>query len=92
MYSSKERIESGATLDKFRDFLTSIQTTDNELFICLYNDKVVGMSGLHCEKAERFKHRISMGINVLRDYWGVGVGSLLMETAIECFNSKDHKK
>ena len=63
--SARERIESGFTLDKFRDFLNSTVGTDNEFFICLSDDRVIGMLGLHCEIRERLRHRVSLEMNIL---------------------------
>lgn len=88
--SSRERIESGTSLESFSAFLESTRHTDNEFFICLLDNKIIGMLGLHCESRKRSAHRISMGMNVLRDYWGMGAGSLLLDHAIAHFQSTSH--
>lgn len=84
--SSSERRET-MPIERFRDFLASRATTNNRFFICLHKDKVVGMLGMHEEVGERFKHRISLGMNILKSHWGMGGGRLLLEAAIHHFNS-----
>lgn len=88
--SASERIQSGFTLNKFREFLSSTSTSDNEFFICIYEGGIIGMLGLHNETHQRFSHRISLGMNVLKEFWGMGAGSLLIKSAISYFHSKDH--
>ena len=86
--SSSERRDT-MPLEKFREFLASAATTNNRFFVCLHEDKVVGMLGIHEETRERFKHRISLGMNILKAHWGHGGGRLLLEAAIHHFNSVD---
>lgn len=86
---SSERKES-MPLERFREFIASGATTNNRFFICLYNDKVVGMLGMHEEARDRFKHRISLGMNILKSHWGRGGGRLLLEAAIDHFNSVEN--
>lgn len=86
---SRERLKR-VPLGTFRGFLESSAATDNEFFLCLYDNKVIGMLGLHSENRERFSHRISLGMNILKDYWGQGGGHLLLKAAIDYFHSKKH--
>ncbi len=74
-------------LERFREFIASGATTNNRFFICLHEGEVVGMLGMHEETRERFRHRISLGMNILRSHWGHGGGRLLLEAAIDHFNS-----
>ncbi len=86
---SAERKET-MPIERFREFIASSATTNNRFFICLHRDKVVGMLGMHEEIGERFKHRISLGMNILKSHWGRGGGRLLLEAAIDHFNSVEN--
>ncbi len=83
---SSERKET-MPIEKFREFIASGNATNNRFFVCLDGEKVVGMLGMHEEARDRFKHRISLGMNILRTHWGRGGGRLLLEAAIDHFNS-----
>ncbi len=83
--SSTERLESGFSMDSFSKFLNSRADSDNDFFIALYNGKVIGMLGVHCESRSRFSHRASIGMNILKKFWGIGAGTLLLDTAIKYF-------
>ncbi|GLI57567.1 hypothetical protein PM10SUCC1_30810 [Propionigenium maris DSM 9537] len=83
---SSERKET-MPIEKFREFIASGTATNNKFFVCLDGERVVGMLGMHEEARERFKHRVSLGMNILKGHWGQGGGKLLLEAAIDHFNS-----
>lgn len=86
---SSERLKR-VPMEIFREFLESSALTDNEFFICLCSNKVIGMLGLHSENRTRFSHRISLGMNILKDYWGMGGGHLLLKATLDYFHSNKH--
>lgn len=45
-------------------------------------DKIVGVGSLNGNKQSRIKHRASIGVSVLKDYWHQGIGSDLMSALI----------
>jgi ribosomal protein S18 acetylase RimI-like enzyme len=61
------------------------------MLVALDGDKIVGNGIIEREKIKRFSHRAELSITVLRDYWGRGIGSHLMEMMIDfCKNSGVH--
>lgn len=45
--------------------------------------KVVGSAGLHQSQNPRLRHVAGVGISVHPDYWGIGVGSHLMQSLLD---------
>ena len=54
-------------------------------FIALNHQKIIGqISGFYIlGKGQRLKHSIHIGISVLKEYWGQGVGTALMDHFIQ---------
>ncbi|MBR5288176.1 MAG: GNAT family N-acetyltransferase [Clostridia bacterium] len=47
-------------------------------------DALIGMAGLNaCGAFERVRHRASIGISLLRAYWGRGIGTAMMHALID---------
>ena len=46
---------------------------------------VAGTAGIEAVGAKyKLKHRAELGIAILKEYWGLGLGKALMEACIEC--------
>ena len=58
------------------------------MLVALDGEKIVGNGIIECERAKRYSHRATLSITVLRDYWGRGIGSRLMEMMIRF--SREH--
>ncbi|MBO4211357.1 MAG: GNAT family N-acetyltransferase [Oscillospiraceae bacterium] len=72
------------TLEQETRFLHSIQADPyNRFFLALDGEQLIGCSNLSGSNRPRFSHRRELGISVLRDYWGKGVGTGLMEQMIQ---------
>ncbi len=82
--SPAERINEGFSKEKIENLLKNESTI---MFICFFNDLPIGNLGIHFTKRERFKHRASIGMNVIKDYWGIGAGTSLLTKALEYFLS-----
>ena len=51
----------------------------------IYYDKVVGMAGIESIGTKyKVRHRAEYGINILQEYWGLGLGTALTKACIEC--------
>jgi RimJ/RimL family protein N-acetyltransferase len=57
----------------------------NALLVVEYGGRIAGTAGFS-ELRDRIKlhHRASFGVNVLRDYWGMGLGNALVKAVIDC--------
>lgn len=53
--------------------------------IALADGRVVGTAGIEALGAKyKVRHRAEIGISVLKEYWGLGLGRALMEACIQC--------
>ena len=53
--------------------------------IALIDGKAVGTAGIEAIGSKyKVKHRAEMGISILKEYWGIGLGKALTEACIKC--------
>jgi RimJ/RimL family protein N-acetyltransferase len=72
------------TLAQEENFLDVVNKTEySRMFVAKDNGKIIGNAYIHTNPRERIKHKAEIAISVLKEYWGKGVGSLLMERLIE---------
>ena len=66
--------------------LVETECSDNEVeLVAVVDGKIVGSAGIAAVGSRRkLAHRARFGISVLRDYWGLGIGRVLMESCIDC--------
>lgn len=71
------------------NFMRRFEMSERECMISAFVDgKLVGnVSIRQAGGVKRVRHRATLGISVLRDYWGRGVGSMLMDAAIQTAQS-----
>ena len=67
-------------------FLARKAESPNEIeAIALMEGKIVGTAGIDAVGAfYKLRHRAEFGVNILKEYWGLGVGRALMEACIQC--------
>jgi RimJ/RimL family protein N-acetyltransferase len=53
------------------------------LLTARYQGILVGSLGVNPSHLKRYSHKISFGISLLKDYWGLGIGRKLIETLLE---------
>ena len=58
------------------------KSAHSRFFLAMDGDKIVGNACVDGNGNPRFLHRRSLAITVLKDYWGRGIGSGLMERMI----------
>ena len=70
--------------EKEAKFIERFKKSKNDLMIvATQDDKIVGNAVVSRNKISRYSHRAEISIAVLRDFWGRGIGSRLMEMMIE---------
>lgn len=84
--SSREREEDDFTVETQEKQIKNILNSNNKLYVCECDGKVIGMLGIKSFSRKRLSHRAALGINVLKDYWGIGAGTLLMKNAVDFFH------
>ena len=71
------------TLEGERKFIEKANTSDCEAAaICLVDGKIIGIANIIWSRAIKTKHRASVGIALVREFWGQGIGTALMEELI----------
>ena len=54
--------------------------SDNEYhFSCIVDNKVVGVCSLVINENKRISHRCKIGIMILKEYWGLGIGTEMIK-------------
>lgn len=68
------------------EFLKEKTESPNEIeIVAVVDGMVAGTAGIEAVGAKyKLKHRAELGIAILKEYWGLGLGKALMETCIEC--------
>jgi RimJ/RimL family protein N-acetyltransferase len=68
------------TIDQQRIFISNIRHREGCLYVAaLCDGKIAGTLSFIASPRRRVMHRGEMGIGILKDYWGIGIGSCLME-------------
>jgi len=66
--------------------LAETERSDNEVeLVAVIDGRIVGSAGVSAVRSRRkVAHRARFGISILKEYWGVGIGRVLMESCIDC--------
>ena len=66
--------------------LEETEHSSNEVeLVAVVDGRIVGSAGVTAVGGKRkVGHRARFGISVLQEYWGMGIGRVLMETCIGC--------
>ena len=66
--------------------LVETERSDNEVeLVAVVDGRIVGSAGVTAAGSRRkVAHRARFGISILKEYWGMGIGRMLMESCIDC--------
>ena len=66
--------------------LAETEHSNNEVeLVAVVDGKIVGSAGVSAVRSRRkVAHRARFGISILKEYWGMGIGRVLMEASINC--------
>lgn len=69
-----------------RKYLQEKTESENEIEIAAFVDgKIAGTAGIDAIGSQyKLRHRADFGVNVLKEYWGIGLGRALTEACIAC--------
>lgn len=78
--------ENSFTAEQERQFLKEKAESRNEVeIVAVVNHAVVGTAGIEAAGSKyKIRHRAEFGISVAKAFWGLGIGSALVEACIEC--------
>lgn len=80
-----------ATVEEEEAYLASlVGSTSSAMFIVRKDGKLVGSASFRGMERTRLKHRAEIGISLLKEVWGQGIGSMLMETLIDFAKTEAH--
>lgn len=72
------------TLDEEEKFLEAQRLSQRNLMItAIVDGKITACLNFSSSPRERLKHVGSFGVSVLKEYWGLGIGKLLLEEMID---------
>lgn len=73
-------------IEKEEAFIENGLNNDRIVMITAFDgDRIIGTADLRAAGSrQRVSHRCAMGITILKEYWGVGLGSQIMQAIIDC--------
>ena len=89
-YPDENRLDSDAE----KKFLQEKRESADEIeIIAEVGGKIAGMAGFKkVGSLFKLKHRAEFGINVLREYWRLGIGKALMRACVKCAKEAGYKQ
>lgn len=72
------------TTQQEKDFLEKARAADNQLYLlAIINNEIAGSLNFAAGTRARSRHSGDFGVTVLKGYWGLGIGGLLLDTLID---------
>ncbi len=76
-----------------KEHIKKVKTSEtSNYFVVMKNNKMIGCIGFNGNTARKMKHYGTIGISVLKEYWGRGVATALLEKLISWSKEKGIKK
>ncbi len=92
-YMLSDSKERELDVKKEEEFLQNIQKSiTTKMFIYEEDGKIVGICNLRGMDKKRVRHRVNLGISVLKEYWGNGIAKKLINYAIDYSKKNSIKK
>lgn len=78
--------ENSFNAEQEGEFLKGKTESERDIeILAVLDGKVTGMAGFEAVGPKyKVRHRAELGISVLKEYWGLGIGRELMKACIEC--------
>lgn len=82
-YLDRESGEGLLTPEDFEKLIYEDRVAEKSLFLVAEaENKIVGFTRLVGSKLSRFRHRAEFGICISKEYWGHGIGKVLLENIL----------
>lgn len=76
--------EFGKTVEEEKEYIREHTTTPGSLAVVVKVDgRIVAVGGARSPEFKRMAHHAELGLVVLKEFWGLGIGRKIMETIIE---------
>lgn len=78
--------ESKRNLEQTAERLEDTKKSETDIEICAFVDGTLVGSAGNCmiHDREKTRHRAEFGISIIKEFWGIGIGSALTRECIEC--------
>ena len=75
-------------------FLSNKTNSPDEIeIVAIVDGKIVGSAGIEAVgKKYKLKHRAELGISILKEHWGLGLGKVLMNACVQCAKEAGYKQ
>lgn len=78
------------TVEQEREHIKGVNEDDNTLMILGFiDDKIVSISQISAQRRKRIAHNADLAISVKKEYWGLGIGTIVMEELINYARNHD---
>lgn len=76
--------EFSMSVDAEQDYIERINSMDNSKnVLIIIENEIVGIASITSVQKERMKHNGTLGISIRKKYWGIGLGSEIMNYLID---------
>lgn len=90
---NREQGEGFINCKGFEKLIKEDSESQKNIFLVVeVNDKIVAYSRCEGSELKRFSHKVEFGVGVLKEFWGYGIGTNLLNQSIEWADSNDIKK
>ncbi len=78
------------TLEKQLNFINRmIDSPNDKMFTAVVEGKIAGTGQVSFNSRIKTRHRASIGIALMKEYWGLGIGSAIFEEIIKTAKERD---
>ena len=72
------------TVEQERDFIRArTDLTKAVTVAAVVDDEIIGLAGAWSLDFRKFNHHAELGVSILRDYWGLGIGGRMMQAMFD---------
>lgn len=80
------------TVEEEREIIQSYNESNNSIMLVVESDdQIIGMATVYGIDNHRQSHVGEIGVSIIQEYWGYGIGSILTEELIEFAKQSDLK-
>lgn len=92
-YLDRESGEGLLTPDDFEKLIYEDSIAEKNIFLLAeVKGKIVGFTRCEGSKLSRFRHKAEFGICILKEYWGYGIGKVMIENILMWSDTAGIKK
>ena len=83
----------GSDVQKEEEIITRFaRATTSAMIVGTLSDRIISVGSLSANATSRFSHNAEVGISVLKEFWGKGIGAHLMNLILDFARTTKHVK